>query len=674
MSKGVLDKIKSFFKGNDDDNDFQISAPVAGQGHVVAPTQTNAPAQGSNQLAAQAANVVNEAEFDEEISKTGDNLINKFESRYQSTYSIRLSAFYSMLAESKKHGLLGNTTSFNNVLKHIALVYRMMRTSFTGDKNKNTEIYAAALDTLNNLISMCDIYISTHDPRTGRGQRRKKMVADIKSIAQQLLSPITTARAEFETLTVESQMLNSFSSILNRPNGLIRSKDEQQNRLNEKRNFKDQLTQEINDLKALQTEIEEREFEIPLNCSTTLGCSYKSIKDYDDQRIHVEVVLQQCKKYINQGANTYALNHNLVVLNAYIQAKVEYESIKNQIEQKNKQIRELNEDINPFSKKRKDNAIWLKRVDLGLTESEDAERIVNANHSAIKHFQDKKNKFSWSKNGAIEVNIPLEAIQILDHNAQEMLSDTESEGFDAFYEYTMDSTGFNTVLAGFDGDWSKPSADEVNIDSHGFGDKIRALTALIEQSSLPHDIWLQTGQRFETLSALLDNVSPAELRRDYDQLKDGHGGIYMANQKLQDNIGKAKIIPQFLSTTTFKGGGSAFNDFPVKLNIYAPAGAELLYAGDKGAYGYSEQEIILQRGGTYVIKDIYWSNDDSKSNNISKLTLFIDLELHNEFGYHKPQQDQNEWYNNRGMPSPLTPKTGHRPQNTSKNVIKIPTT
>lgn len=205
-----------------------------------------------------------------------------------------------------------------------------------------------------------------------------------------------------------------------------------------------------------------------------------------------------------------------------------------------------------------------------------------------------------------------------------------------FYTYTAGSGGHNRPLAGFEKPWTKSGtgweqqyykgAHNVWIDFEGKGEDIRGLTTLIEKSTYPDDVWLQSGQGFGTLGGFL-GVDANKLQG-------------MTDADLQQFVGKSSILHQFISTAVNKGGGSIFNAKPVKFNIYAPKGSEMLYASDVGAYGKGENEMILQRGGTYEITKIYWGNDATDGNSRK---LFVDLDLHPEVGYDKFQQDPAEW-------------------------------
>lgn len=205
-----------------------------------------------------------------------------------------------------------------------------------------------------------------------------------------------------------------------------------------------------------------------------------------------------------------------------------------------------------------------------------------------------------------------------------------------FYTYTSGSGGHNRPLAGFEKPWVNSGTGweqqyykgphKVWIDFEGKGEDIRGLTTLIEKSTYPDDVWLQSGQGFGTLGGFLGVDA---------NLLQG-----MTDAELQQFVGKSSILHQFISTAVNEGGGSIFNAKPVKFNIYAPKGSEMLYASDVGAFGKGENEMILQRGGTYEIARIYWGKDVTDGN---KTKLFVDLDLHPELGYDKFQQDPAEW-------------------------------
>lgn len=230
----------------------------------------------------------------------------------------------------------------------------------------------------------------------------------------------------------------------------------------------------------------------------------------------------------------------------------------------------------------------------------------------------RKNAALWAKNDAeyktIDKYYEKEAKKV--HGAK---TTAEHEGY---YHYTWGSGPFNQPLAGFDGSWSESNfkgPGKVNIDSNGYGDKIRGLTSLCEKSKYDKDFWVQSGQSTDTLAGFL------ELPR----------GIFngMSDADLQQFVGIEKEIPQFISGAINKGGGS-YTPGNMLFNIYCPAGSEALYVRSDGHFGKHEHEMILQRGGTYKITKIYWGKDTTTGSK----KLIVDLELHPEKGYNKFQQ------------------------------------
>lgn len=207
---------------------------------------------------------------------------------------------------------------------------------------------------------------------------------------------------------------------------------------------------------------------------------------------------------------------------------------------------------------------------------------------------------------------------------------------DGFYAYTSGSGGHNRPLAGFRKPWGGPGSGwekeyyvgpkKVWIDYEGKGGDIRGLTSLIEKSTYGDDVWLQSGQNFATIEGFLGI--------DYGSLSS------MGEEAMEKFIGRSGRIYNFLSCAVNKGGGSGFNSRPAKINFYAPNGSQMLYASDKGPFGKSENEMILQRGGYYKVTRMYWGTDATDGN---KRKLFVDMEIHVEEGYDLFQQDPREW-------------------------------
>lgn len=222
---------------------------------------------------------------------------------------------------------------------------------------------------------------------------------------------------------------------------------------------------------------------------------------------------------------------------------------------------------------------------------------------------------------------------------------TESQR-DGIYGYTQSSGAWNRPLSGFQKPWSQGGSGwekkfykgvgNVWIDFEGKGSEIRRMTEIIGKSSYDHDTWLVRGCDHNAMESFF-GIDASEL---YSMDTDG----------LKSLVGMSNRIQSFVSTCTAKGEG--FSGKPVAMEIYCPAGSEMMYAEPFSAFsgagysGYSwdgkkeqhsfghEPEMILQRGGYYTATDVYKGTDGK---------MHVVLELHPEQGYDKFQQDPKEW-------------------------------
>lgn len=301
---------------------------------------------------------------------------------------------------------------------------------------------------------------------------------------------------------------------------------------------------------------------------------------------------------------------------------------------------DLLDDLDDFDKQ--GSAYWKAKTDLDKATAEWAKLKksgtlkVDTSVGAA-YTQDRKNAALWfdKAHGGFKA-----ADAYFDPHAKKIHGAALPKERDGFYTYTQGSGGHNRPLAGFQKPWSKPGSGweeqfyvgpkKVWIDFEGKGEQIRGLTSLIEKSVFDDDIWLQSGQEFRTIEGFLGI--------QYDTLG------RMSDAELQQFVGRRNVVYNFFSTAVNEGGGSMFNAKPLKINFYAPKGSQMLYASDVGAFGKGENEMILQRGGTYEITKIYWGNDATDNN---RRKIFVDMDIHPEAGYDTFQQDPNEWTGSR---------------------------
>lgn len=242
---------------------------------------------------------------------------------------------------------------------------------------------------------------------------------------------------------------------------------------------------------------------------------------------------------------------------------------------------------------------------------------------------------------------------------------TEEE-YRSLWKYTGYSGSINALAAGYKGgDYQNEYlGDDIDFDrdQRGAGtnmagvykdaEDLRNITSLISKSTYDQDVWLQSGQSFIGFEAFLGIkgvledmhkriVKSKSQQKNVNNVYDNifySDEIVQANMEMKKYIGYMNEMPQFMSTSIYKGGGGGFNaSAAVKLNIFAPKGSEMLYVSDIGHYHADEQEVILQRGGTYSISDIYWSFDTTNPSRKDPV-LFVDMEIHPEHGYNKRQQ------------------------------------
>ena len=212
------------------------------------------------------------------------------------------------------------------------------------------------------------------------------------------------------------------------------------------------------------------------------------------------------------------------------------------------------------------------------------------------------------------------------------------------YGYTASSGAWNRPLSGFRKPYSSPGTGwekkfykgpgDVWIDYEGKGAAIRNMTSLIEKSTYDHDTWVVRGCDYNAMESFFGK-SASELSG-------------MSTEELKSFVGVSNRIESFVSTGAVAGKG--FHR-PVAMEIFCPAGSEMMYAEPFSAYSGatnyddwdgkkkqnyfgSEFEMILQRGGYYTATDVY-KGDDGK--------MHVVLELHPEQGYDKFQQDPSEW-------------------------------
>ena len=283
------------------------------------------------------------------------------------------------------------------------------------------------------------------------------------------------------------------------------------------------------------------------------------------------------------------------------------------------------DDLVEFETKGKLYMQYSKEYDAALTEYK-ALAPVSDRFGPEAYSKARKDAAAWARDGwegASKNSEYLTLDKYYTKTAKEVHKTRTSIETQGYEHYTWGSGPFNSPLAGFENGFNTSGygykgPGMVDIDVGGYGSKIRGLTSLIEKSVYDQDVWIQSGQYEATLEAFL--------KLPYDTI--GH----MKDAELKQFIGTEGIIPQFISGSINKGGGT-YVPGDTLFNIYTPSGSELLYVLEDGHFGKHEHEAILQRGGTYKLTNIYRGKDHK-----GREKLIVDLELHPENGYDKFQQ------------------------------------
>ncbi len=200
----------------------------------------------------------------------------------------------------------------------------------------------------------------------------------------------------------------------------------------------------------------------------------------------------------------------------------------------------------------------------------------------------------------------------------------------AAYTYTTNAyRNYNRPLSGLDHYYNFVGPKKVGLNAEGAGAKIKALTSLLEKSSYDHDMYVARGGSVEEIMNVFNMT-----REDFRNIERGGGDDY---------IGRSGRMMSFVSTSPINS--SFYRTSDVKMNIYVPAGSEMIYAepfsryneskydskkwnGTDGTFSFgSEFETILQRGGSYTITGIRYDKEYD--------SYYIDMELHPELGYDK---------------------------------------
>lgn len=240
-------------------------------------------------------------------------------------------------------------------------------------------------------------------------------------------------------------------------------------------------------------------------------------------------------------------------------------------------------------------------------------------HSDSEFTQQKKDEAKWFKSIS-------QTIQYINQYLPEVYGEMPVNEKGAVFNYTEDSTHYNALLQGYQGYWDKlVGLDKVHMSNNDIK-AIGSLTEAIGRSKLHDGMWMQHGTYAP--ESVWQMLGYDVAHKKYPNINTEKGRDELA-ERFQQAIdsGEELYCPCFMSYGGAKDTG--FEDAPLIMNSYFPAGTEALYAspisayggvngGDSGkAYEYKgqditksgpfhasciENEFIVQRGTVYKLK------------------------------------------------------------------------
>lgn len=230
--------------------------------------------------------------------------------------------------------------------------------------------------------------------------------------------------------------------------------------------------------------------------------------------------------------------------------------------------------------------------------------------------QERKDAALWAKS-------PKEADAALRTKTGEVWQKATTTERAAAYDYTMSYHKFNEPLRGYEygsNVYKGVGKTDLNAGYQDNGNKLNAMTKLIDKCSYDHDMWLQRGVGFDGMDKFLDI--------DMDKLR------YGTEKELQKELlGKTVTEYGFMSCGSSKGKGFSGD---ILFNVYAPSGTKMMYVEPFSYYGEGsgkswdgkasqpsfgrELETILQQGTQFNITKL-----EKKGHQI-----YIDLEVTNQ--------------------------------------------
>ena len=231
------------------------------------------------------------------------------------------------------------------------------------------------------------------------------------------------------------------------------------------------------------------------------------------------------------------------------------------------------------------------------------------------YTQDRKDNAVWAKS-------PKQADDTLRDRTGEVWRNATKEEREGIYEYTQSYHKFNEPLRGEQYGSNKylgVGNTDLNAGSARNGNRLNAMTSIIDKCSYDQDIWLQRGCSYSGMDKFFGIDS----------------NLFYGSQADLENalLGKTVTEYGFMSCGSAKGKGFSNN---IIMNIYAPSGTKMMYAEPFSAFGSGsgkswdgikkqsgfghELETIIQQGTQFVITKVEKVNSH----------IYVDMDVINQ--------------------------------------------
>ena len=223
-------------------------------------------------------------------------------------------------------------------------------------------------------------------------------------------------------------------------------------------------------------------------------------------------------------------------------------------------------------------------------DSDDFKAVLEDNRKFIEIYQDKNAPYSKARKDAALWFQGLDAAyNYFSKGAKNHWKITSEEEQAAVKEYTGGGfSRFNKPLRG-----QNQSADGYSFGDYGietFSIGVNNLTNAIDKCTWDKDIWLQRYIKSETKMFTLPGSNKKMALE------------YMTDEQLQLLVGTSFTDGGFFSCGAAKGTG--YKTGPILFNVYCPKGVKMAYIAPYSSTGTFENEMLIQRGYTYKITKV----------------------------------------------------------------------